>query len=293
MSIEIGFLPWWSELELSPESLLRGIEAAQAALDRTKGKEELLHGFSRHSAVTCVCLSNDMEGTLPQGVSLHDTYELVAAELDGSEPASLEPVQQWDPEGAVDKEGARAQLRAHMRALKYLCQECLPGPLTSQHIREAHRLLMEGAQGLTGGKYRETGCHSGTGYVYAPPSAIPGGVESVIALYNSQSATATTVAAAAQAAATLMYEMVTLHPFEDGNGRLCRLLATYSLCGLGHPFPVSMHNGHKRARKHFSQVLLHADHHHNTSRLTAYVLECVAYKWANLQKLCQQQQQRG
>jgi Fic family protein len=288
----IGPLPWWGTLELTADSLLNGIQAAQQTLESTAGKEQLLQEFRRHSAVTCVYLSNSMEGTLPPGVSCHDTYQLVAAELEGQETASTEPVQEWDPEGAADRVGARAQLQAHMRALKYLCQHCLPGPLTSQQVREAHRLLMEGARGLAGGEYRVTPSHSGTGYVYPLPSTIPGQVEHILEAFNSQVSSIATVAAAVQATADLLYDMLVLHPFVDGNGRLCRLLATYALCAFGQPFPIPMHNGHSRARKHYQSMLLHADHHHHKSRLLAYILECVAYKWANLETLCQQQQQQ-
>lgn len=48
-------------------------------------------------------------------------------------------------------------------------------------------------------------------------------------------------------AARLLFEFVDTHPFGDGNGRMCRLLANYVL-GLITPFPVSLYHTHNQER---------------------------------------------
>ena len=39
-------------------------------------------------------------------------------------------------------------------------------------------------------------------------------------------------------AVKFFFAVIDLHPFGDGNGRICRLLAAYSLIKDGVPFPV-------------------------------------------------------
>ena len=41
--------------------------------------------------------------------------------------------------------------------------------------------------------------------------------------------------------AWLLFELLDLHPFSDGNGRLCRILCSYSLSKLN-PFPTPIYN---------------------------------------------------
>ena len=48
-------------------------------------------------------------------------------------------------------------------------------------------------------------------------------------------------------AARLLFEFVDTHPFGDGNGRMCRLLADY-VVGLITPFPVSLYHTQSKAR---------------------------------------------
>jgi hypothetical protein len=52
-------------------------------------------------------------------------------------------------------------------------------------------------------------------------------------------------------ATVLFYEVIQVHPFQDGNGRLCRILLNYALERAGFPFAVPLTSGHSKARKHY------------------------------------------
>ncbi|KAG2482740.1 hypothetical protein HYH03_018335 [Edaphochlamys debaryana] len=58
------------------------------------------------------------------------------------------------------------------------------------------------------------------------------------------------------AAATLFYDMITLHPFENGNGRLCWLLVAFALQAVGEPFALGMTNGHSKSRQQYLKAEL-------------------------------------
>ncbi len=50
-------------------------------------------------------------------------------------------------------------------------------------------------------------------------------------------------------AAWLLFNLVSLHPFPDGNGRTCRLLASYVLSSFVTPFPVSVCHSHEQSSR--------------------------------------------
>lgn len=53
-----------------------------------------------------------------------------------------------------------------------------------------------------------------------------------------------------QLASWLHFNIVTLHPFLDGNGRISRLLWCYSLMRDGQPFPTVLTSGHEESQNH-------------------------------------------
>jgi Fic family protein len=58
-----------------------------------------------------------------------------------------------------------------------------------------------------------------------------------------------------EAAALLAQEFVQLHPFRNGNGRLCRLLFAAALEWQGLPFRVALSSGRSKSRKHYVEAL--------------------------------------
>ncbi|KAG2449555.1 hypothetical protein HYH02_005089 [Chlamydomonas schloesseri] len=158
--------------------------------------------------------------------------------------------------------------------------------LTCEAVKLMHKILMWGAEGVSAGEYRTLPAHSGTGTVYPEAEYIDGGMVAVLENFHRDLALVASGALDKHImAARLFYEMIMLHPFQNGNGRLCRLLVTYALMKAGDPFPVCLSNGHKKSRQHFQQVLRHADAHvGDVTRLAAYILECRHHAWQNFNR---------
>jgi Fic family protein len=66
----------------------------------------------------------------------------------------------------------------------------------------------------------------------------------------------------------LVYEFLSIHPFQDGNGRLSRLLTSLLLLQNGYDFIqyISFENQIESTRKKYYQVLMNAQQHRNTDQ---------------------------
>ncbi|GLC50879.1 hypothetical protein PLESTB_000442100 [Pleodorina starrii] len=235
-------------------------------------------------------MGNKTEGTLPAGIDQRQMYALVESVFSAQGPVDYtpSPPEPWSAEGGANS-GSSSQILQHAKALKYLCFDRALGALDVDAVLRTHKILMWGAEDdnkikVKAGEYRSTPARSGTGYVYHEPSLIAPGVEKVVSDYNDKLPKVKAGQMDAELlAAQLFYDMVTLHPFENGNGRLCRLLAAFALMSAGDPFPLPLSNGLKEVRSHCQQVLRYADKHlGDVSRLAAHILECRAFSWQNL-----------
>ena len=285
--MEYDKLTWWREGE-TVEWCRQTLATAKAA----PGVDKRISAFSKQSAIVNVYLSNKIEHTLPAGVSQHDTYKLLDTTF--NEPLlpsdlTSPPTKIWSADGSETSSSAAAQLQQHMKALKYLCYECTPGhqPLTEEMVKTTHKLLMSGATSPDGtiianGEYRVTPAYSGTGYIYPDAKTISDRIPVILSEFNKRIQDKVD---GPVVAAKLMYHMVTVHPFQDGNGRLCHLLVSYALMASGEPFPVPLHNGHRKSHKHYLSALQHADRHLHTRQLASFVLECLLWKWQNVAAL--------
>ena len=244
----------------------------QEILDDAKllGAEYALR-FKRQMAVATVYTSNRLEATIPLGASEHETYKLLARtmampttfrELPGDGQVDAYP-KIWPVDGGDGNKPDRHQLEAHVLALKFLtCDDVLAKPLTIEIVKRAHYILMFGAYGddgepFLGGRVRHVPCHAGD-HVYPdfPAEQLEARLERILSAFEATVSThvkgATTLFTAP---AALFYDIITLHPFENGNGRLCRLLLTHALMKLGVPFPVPLTSGHSKARAHYMKAI--------------------------------------
>jgi Fic family protein len=279
MAEELPVLPWWDDGDTSASMLA----AIDAAAQRLQPRADAMRMFSKRSMLTFVFMANKLERTLPTRVDDVQTYSMLEAELNSSEDSTVQleepPASIWPAEGGSDPSTARRQLLQFVRAAKYLCWP--PRELTVDTICTAHKLMMWGAADdgvlLAAGQLRTTSAHSGTGFICPD---IPARLQQIVADFNTQLSSHTVPSY--RLAADLLYQFVTLHPFQNGNGRMCRLLAAYAAMRAGLPFMLHLSNGHSKTRKHYMQVLRYADKHEcNTSRLQSYLLECMHGQWQN------------
>ena len=85
-------------------------------------------------------------------------------------------------------------------------------------------------------------------------------------------------------AARLLFEFVSVHPFGDENGQMCRLLATYVL-GLITPFPMSLyHSPGGNAREDYLNAIVHCREHpkEGPRELTAMLIQGAWRRWRYL-----------
>lgn len=242
--------------------------------------------FGRQTLLLFVFKFNKLEGTLPSGYNDMAVYPLLEEELDGMREEDLEaaPPLTWPAEGGGSTQATKQQLLQSLKAVKYMCSP-LKVPLSVERICTAHKLLMWGAVEddgtlLAAGQLRTTSAHSGTGYVYPPAGSIEEQLQKMVDDFNVAASCAGAVPS--HLAAELLYRFLTLHPFQNGNGRMARLLAAYAAHAAVVPFMLLLTNQHRKARQRFQQALLHADKHgRDTSRLQSFVLECMHVQWQN------------
>ena len=58
------------------------------------------------------------------------------------------------------------------------------------------------------------------------------------------------------ASTNLLENIITIHPFEGGNGRICRLILAHVLIQIKYClFPVILSSFHRRSRKHYIRAV--------------------------------------
>ena len=110
---------------------------------------------------------------------------------------------------------------------------------------------------------------------YISHEKVPHALKNLIIWYKNKANTTDHV----EAAYKLFWEFLKIHPFEDGNGRIARLLITYHLQRSGTPFPVIISSGKSRprTRKHYydaikSENLINFSEKNDLYTLISYLL---------------------
>ena len=144
------------------------------------------------------------------------------------------------------------EMKAHNVALRMIEAEAREEgrPLTETFIRTLHQTLLREDYQVTNpdgttytihaGQYktRPNSVRTITGelFEYASPEETPALMADLIAWYNREEVAATL--SPIQLASLFHYRYIRIHPFEDGNGRMARLLVNYILCKHGYPMIV-------------------------------------------------------
>lgn len=157
--------------------------------------------------------------------------------------------------GEATLRDAQEMTASHV-ALKMMAEEAqrTDVPLTQTFIRTLHKTLLredyQVYQNLPGGQISSYTIHAGQyktrpnsvitrygdRFDYAAPEETPALMTELVEWYNAaeQAAQLTPV----ELAALFHYRYIRIHPFEDGNGRIARLLSNYILARHGYPMMV-------------------------------------------------------
>lgn len=132
---------------------------------------------------------------------------------------------------------------------------------------------------IQNGTLRACSSHAGT-HVYpeGDPVALHASLMRIVDQYNSSMRDA--LPTLVEPAVHLFYNTITLHPFQNGNGRLCRLLFAFAMMQAGVPFPVALTSGHSGARRHYMKSILLA-RRDDTRELATMALMSADYTISN------------
>jgi len=148
------------------------------------------------------------------------------------------------------------EMKAHAVALKMIVDEAVAGemPLTETFIRQVHKVLLRedyevhrqlpSGAGTTytvhAGTYKTRPnsviTHTGERFEYASPEETLALMTDLLAWYNAENEAGRLNPV--ELAALFHYRYIRIHPFEDGNGRIARLMMNFILARHGYPMVV-------------------------------------------------------
>lgn len=145
------------------------------------------------------------------------------------------------------------EMKAHNVGLEIVKREALDKerPLTELFIRELNRVILvddfkkqrtdgEGTYEIKVGQYKtkQNSVITATGeeFQYASPEETPAMMTDLVSWYNQEEKNERLTLI--EIAALLHYRYIRIHPFEDGNGRIARLLVNFVLLRHGYPMII-------------------------------------------------------
>ncbi len=148
------------------------------------------------------------------------------------------------------------EMKAHNVGLKMVVEQAklVSEPLTETFIRQVHKILLREdyteyrqlPSGRTTSYKVHAGCYktrpnsvitrTGERFEYASVHETPALMHDLVKWYNDEAAR--NVLSPIELAALFHYRYIRIHPFEDGNGRIARLMVNFILCRYGYPMIV-------------------------------------------------------
>jgi len=179
------------------------------------------------------------------------------------------------------------------------------GVLTIERICEVHKELMSGLRD-DAGEVRKNAAHVywNNDHLYPEPMVAKQLFQACIDHHNRHMITEYTEKFVAndrpiasekafsylfKCAARLMFDFVDAHPFGDGNGRMCRLLANYVLSMIT-PFPVAPYSGEKPGREDYINAVVECRDNRDKGpgTLAAMLVEGAWRGWTSLFNILEQ-----
>ena len=139
-------------------------------------------------------------------------------------------------------------------------------------IKQTHKIMMDRA-----GEYRKSPVFAGY-HIFALAGHIERYMEDAIFRFHE-----TKKDDPIMAATNLFGSIINIHPFEDGNGRICCLILAHVLikmkCFL---FPVTLSSFHRRGRRHYIRAVKMFDR--KPSMLYTMIVKSLIHCWDNFEQ---------
>ena len=198
-------------------------------------------------------------------------YGTYALEGEADSKFSLSDIWNLFQEDHLPSNSFYRQMINCMRAWNYL-QKTSDLPLNIEAIKQTHKTMMDGV-----GEYRKSPVFAGY-HIFAPAGHIERHTEGTIYRFHE-----TKKDDPVMAATNLFGNVTNIHPFEDGNGRICRLILAHVLmqmkCCL---FPVILSSFHRRGRRHYIRAVKMFDI--KSSVLYTMILKSLLHYWDNFEQ---------
>jgi Fic family protein len=138
-------------------------------------------------------------------------------------------------------------------------------PLDEAVLLQLHAVILRGIEDEWAGRYRNVGVRiSGSRHVPPNPLKLPSLMEELFAWYPSQSTTHPV-----EVAADLHLRLAQIHPFIDGNGRVCRLVMNLHLMQRGYPLTIIRAANTQQAE--YYQALADSDQSSDPAAFRAFI----------------------
>ena len=203
---------------------------------------------------------------------IHGTYAL---EGEADSKFSLSDIWNLFQEDHLPSNNFYRQMINCMKAWNYL-QKTSDLPLNTEIIRQTHKIMMDGEDILVG-EYRKSPVFAGY-HIFASAGHIERYMEDAIFRFHE-----TKKDDPIMAATNLFGNIINIHPFEDGNGRICRLILAHVLihmkCCL---FSVILSSLHRRGRRHYIRAVKR--YNENPSMLYTMIVKSLIHCWDNFEQ---------
>jgi len=273
--------PWDED---SPDTIFKRCEEISAKYHSNfKEYSDMMDRFTFSKKMIAIFSSNKIEGSK---ISYGDTMRIIKDFAAQGDEAIREILKKEEKQKVSGNPPAKREVLQHYLALKHLLEQ-KDLPLTEEIIKETHQILMDGLLDDDGldivpGTYRTENI-SAKEYVFLDPKHVSSFMQSFVSDFNTFSDQADMYLFAGWTCA----QFVTIHPFNDGNGRMSRLLFNYALQKKGVPFyvPIGVENGET---SHYLQILRRyqrsqMNKHNQYNRLITWAASLVLDGWTNFE----------
>ena len=274
------------------------LEEIAQSIERYDGLPEAAHKFCRSAFARAMTVDFVYNLNIGESIGMQskdETHTLLEGFLDGNESAADVQKSKEEMETINTCKGVQAFHKLHEEMKK-------TGLLTVQQVCGVHSVLLHGLR-TDCGKIRTTDVytHWQDGlHFYPPHEKVEGLFYSLIDYHNihmealdSEATTLGRVKHLFICAAWLLFMFIDVHPFADGNGRMCRLLANHVLSIIT-PFPVRLYHSchsNRSGRDDYIKAIVRCRKHpeEGPRELAAMLVEGAWHGWnclfENLQRL--------